>query len=42
MFRVDRVPLGGMKDSGMGREGPGYGMDEMTEQKLPAANPAGI
>ena len=34
MFRVDHMPYGGMKQSGLGREGPRYVMEEMTEQKI--------
>lgn len=33
-FRVDNMPYGGMKDSGFGREGVRYAMEEMTEQRL--------
>jgi len=33
-FRVDNMPYGGVKDSGFGREGVRYAMDEMTERKL--------
>ncbi len=33
-FRVDRMPYGGVKDSGMGREGPHYAMAEMCEIRL--------
>ncbi|MBD3284788.1 aldehyde dehydrogenase family protein [candidate division WOR-3 bacterium] len=33
-FRVDLMPYGGMKGSGMGREGPAYAIKEMTEEKL--------
>ncbi len=32
-FRVDQMPYGGMKESGLGREGPKYACAEMTEQK---------
>jgi acyl-CoA reductase-like NAD-dependent aldehyde dehydrogenase len=33
-FRVDQMPYGGVKMSGMGREGPRYAIEEMTEPKL--------
>ena len=32
--RVDMMPFSGVKDSGMGREGPKYAMQEMTEERL--------
>jgi len=33
-FRVDHMPYGGVKDSGIGREGLRYAIEEMTEMKL--------
>jgi acyl-CoA reductase-like NAD-dependent aldehyde dehydrogenase len=33
-YRVDHMPYGGVKLSGMGREGPRYAIEEMTECKL--------
>ena len=33
-FRVDHMPYGGVKDSGTGREGLRYAIEEMTEMKL--------
>jgi acyl-CoA reductase-like NAD-dependent aldehyde dehydrogenase len=33
-FRVDQMPYGGVKESGMGREGLKYAIEEMTEMKL--------
>ncbi len=33
-FRVDQMPYGGIKDSGLGREGLRYSIEDMTEPKL--------
>jgi acyl-CoA reductase-like NAD-dependent aldehyde dehydrogenase len=33
-FRVDSMPYGGTRDSGMGREGVRFAIEEMTERKL--------
>jgi glyceraldehyde-3-phosphate dehydrogenase (NADP+) len=33
-FRVDHMPYGGVKDSGLGREGVRYSIEDMTERKL--------
>jgi len=33
-FRADHMPYGGIKNSGIGREGPKYAVEEMTEPKL--------
>jgi glyceraldehyde-3-phosphate dehydrogenase (NADP+) len=33
-FRADQMPYGGVKDSGAGREGLRYSIEEMTERKL--------
>ncbi len=33
-FRVDLMPYGGVKESGIGREGPRFAVEEMTEIKL--------
>jgi acyl-CoA reductase-like NAD-dependent aldehyde dehydrogenase len=33
-FRIDHMPYGGIKDSGLGREGLRYAIREMTEPKL--------
>jgi acyl-CoA reductase-like NAD-dependent aldehyde dehydrogenase len=37
-FRTDQMPYGGMKDSGTGREGLRYAIEEMTERKLLVLN----
>lgn len=33
-FRIDQMPYGGVKDSGLGREGLRYAIEDMTERKL--------
>jgi acyl-CoA reductase-like NAD-dependent aldehyde dehydrogenase len=33
-FRADQMPYGGVKDSGVGREGLRYAMEEMTEPRI--------
>ena len=33
-FRVDQMPYGGVKDSGLGKEGLRYSIEDMTERKL--------
>ncbi len=37
-FRVDQMPYGGVKGSGVGREGPRYAIEEMSELKLMVIN----
>jgi glyceraldehyde-3-phosphate dehydrogenase (NADP+) len=37
-FRIDHMPYGGIKDSGLGREGLRYAIEEMTEPKLMVMN----
>ena len=37
-FRIDHMPYGGVKDSGLGREGLRYAIEEMTEPKLLVMN----
>jgi acyl-CoA reductase-like NAD-dependent aldehyde dehydrogenase len=37
-FRIDQMPYGGVKDSGVGREGVRYAIEEMTEPKLLVMN----
>ena len=33
-WRVDNMPYGGVKDSGLGREGVKYAMQDMLEMKM--------
>jgi acyl-CoA reductase-like NAD-dependent aldehyde dehydrogenase len=33
-FRADHMPYGGMKDSGRGREGVRFAMDDMSEIRM--------
>ena len=33
-WRADLMPYGGLKESGMGKEGPRYAVEEMTETKM--------
>src|SRR5712691_8169854 len=33
-WRADRMPYGGLKESGFGKEGPAYAINEMTELKM--------
>jgi len=33
-WRADMMPYGGLKESGFGKEGPRYAVEEMTEQKM--------
>ena len=37
-WRIDHMPYGGVKDSGLGREGPRYTIEEMTEPRLLVIN----
>jgi len=39
-FRVDNMPYGGVKQSGFGREGVRYAMEEMTEPRLIVIDPS--
>ncbi|HVP10574.1 MAG TPA: aldehyde dehydrogenase family protein [Phycisphaerae bacterium] len=40
-FRVDNMPYGGVKDSGQGREGVRFAIEEMTEMRLLVLNRVG-
>ncbi|MEI3606582.1 aldehyde dehydrogenase family protein [Pseudogracilibacillus sp. SE30717A] len=37
-FRADVMPYGGVKDSGIGKEGPHFALKEMTDEKLVVIN----
>jgi glyceraldehyde-3-phosphate dehydrogenase (NADP+) len=37
-YRIDHMPYGGVKDSGVGREGPRYAIEDMTELRLLVVN----
>jgi len=37
-WRSDQIPYGGIKDSGMGREGPKFSIRDMTEERLLVLN----
>lgn len=41
-FRVDPMPYGGVKESGFGREGLRYAIEELTELKLLVINESGF
>lgn len=41
IFRIDNMPFGGWKDSGFGREGTRFAMEEMTEVKFLVINYSG-
>ena len=38
-FRVDQMPYGGNKNSGVGREGPRFAVEDMTTLKMVVINP---
>jgi succinate-semialdehyde dehydrogenase/glutarate-semialdehyde dehydrogenase len=40
--RVDAMPYGGTKESGFGREGPRYAVNEMSEEKMVTFSNAGF
>jgi len=37
-YRIDLMPFGGVKNSGLGREGIKYALQEMTEPKVVCFN----
>jgi acyl-CoA reductase-like NAD-dependent aldehyde dehydrogenase len=37
-WRTDQLAYGGVKDNGIGREGPRYAIGEMTEERLAIFN----
>jgi acyl-CoA reductase-like NAD-dependent aldehyde dehydrogenase len=37
-WRSDQMPYGGVKDSGIGREGPKFSIRDMTEERLLVIN----
>lgn len=39
LWRVDPMPYGGLKGSGIGKEGPKYALEEMTESKTVVIHP---
>ena len=40
-MRVDSMPYGGVKESGLGREGVKFAMEDMTEIRLMVLNRIG-
>jgi acyl-CoA reductase-like NAD-dependent aldehyde dehydrogenase len=38
-YRLDHLPYGGVKSSGVGREGPRYAIEEMSERRLVLIDP---
>jgi acyl-CoA reductase-like NAD-dependent aldehyde dehydrogenase len=40
-FRIDSMPYGGVKQSGFGREGMRYAIEDMTEERLLVLPPVG-
>ena len=38
-FRADNMPYGGVKDSGLGREGPRFAVEEFTVTRMAIINP---
>ena len=39
-FRSDTMPYGGVKDSGIGREGPRFAVEELTVTRMAVIRPA--
>jgi acyl-CoA reductase-like NAD-dependent aldehyde dehydrogenase len=39
-FRADNMPYGGVKDSGIGREGPRFAIDELTVSRMAIIRPS--
>ena len=39
-FRSDIAPYGGVKDSGIGREGPRFAIEEMTVTRMAVIRPS--
>ncbi|MGM7721747.1 aldehyde dehydrogenase family protein [Metabacillus sp. Hm71] len=37
-YRADQMPYGGVKESGWGKEGPKYAIEEMTEERIVVIN----
>ena len=37
-YRADQMPYGGVKESGWGKEGPKYAIEEMTEERIVVLN----
>jgi acyl-CoA reductase-like NAD-dependent aldehyde dehydrogenase len=41
-FRADNMPYGGVKDSGVGREGPRFAVEELTVSRMAIIRPSAI